>query len=265
MKIGVCIKQVPAGQNVPMDPNLGVLIRSGAANIMNPYDLFAIEVALRVREAAGGSVAAFTMGPPDAEQVLRLAFAMGVDEGYLLTDECFAGADVFATSFTLAQGITAAGRYDLIVCGQQTTDGDTAQVPFSLAEQLHLPVLGWVKEIEEVGTDRITVLQEMTGTIYRSQVQFPLVIAVNGNTVQPRLPTLRLKLKAAKMPVIILNLASMQEQDPQRYGQRGSPTRVQKISAPAVVSKSCLITTDAEKTAALLAIAVAECGSEVAD
>ena len=128
MKILVCIKQVPESNKVEVDPVTGVLKRDGAASKMNPYDLYALETAFRIREEVGGSVHVISMGPPQAQQVIREAFAMGADGGTLLSDRKFGGADVLATSYTLAQGIKSCGDFDLILCGKQTTDGDTAQV-----------------------------------------------------------------------------------------------------------------------------------------
>ena len=136
MKILVCIKQVPESNKVEVDPVTGVLKRDGAASKMNPYDLYALETAFRIREEVGGSVHVISMGPPQAQQVIREAFAMGADGGTLLSDRKFGGADVLATSYTLAQGIKSCGDFDLILCGKQTTDGDTAQVGPEISEWL---------------------------------------------------------------------------------------------------------------------------------
>ncbi|NLE69503.1 MAG: electron transfer flavoprotein subunit beta/FixA family protein, partial [Clostridiales bacterium] len=134
MKIFVCIKQVPATSEVAVDEETGVLQRSGVASKMNPFDLFALETALRLKEAGGGSVTVGTMGPPQARDIIQEAFMMGADEGYLFSDRRLAGADVLATSYTLSQAIRSLGDYDLILCGKQTTDGDTAQVGPAIAE-----------------------------------------------------------------------------------------------------------------------------------
>ena len=134
MNIIVCIKQVPGTNKVEVDPVTGVLKRSGVDSKMNPYDLYALETALRIKAKVGGEVKVITMGPPQAKAVIKEAFAMGADDGYLMTDRKFAGADVLATSFTLSQGVKMMGEYDLIICGKQTTDGDTAQVGPEMAE-----------------------------------------------------------------------------------------------------------------------------------
>lgn len=128
MKIVVCMKQVPATSKVDIDPETGAMKRMSGETRTNPYDLFALETALSIREKTGGTVTVLTMGPPQAEEMIRDAYTMGADEGVILSDRKFAGADVLATSYALAQGIQVIGGADLIICGRQTTDGDTAQV-----------------------------------------------------------------------------------------------------------------------------------------
>ena len=136
MKIVVCIKQVPGTNKVEIDETTGVLKRDGAEAKINPYDLYALETALRLKEKTGGTVTAVTMGPDQAIDMMKESYMMGVDDAYIFSDRTFAGADVLATSYTLAQGIKAMGDFDIIVCGKQTTDGDTAQVGPAIAEYL---------------------------------------------------------------------------------------------------------------------------------
>ena len=150
MNITVCIKQVPGSNKVEVDPVTGVLKRDGADSKMNPYDLYALETALQLKETYGGKVTVITMGPPSAEEVIKEAFSMGADEGYLMTDRKFAGADVLATAYTLSQGIRIAGDFDVIICGKQTTDGDTAQVGPEMSEYLDIPCIANVIEINGV-------------------------------------------------------------------------------------------------------------------
>ena len=142
MDIFVCIKQVPATTQVQVDEKTGVLKRSGVASKMNPYDLYALETALRLREKHGGTVTVGTMGPPQAQDIIREAYMMGADRGYVFSDRRLGGADVLATSYTLSQAIRSTGNYDLILCGKQTTDGDTAQVGPAIAEHMGIP---WLK------------------------------------------------------------------------------------------------------------------------
>lgn len=139
MNILVCIKQVPGTSKVEVDPVTGVLKRDGIDSKMNPYDLYALETALRIREEKGGTIKVLSMGPPQALSVIKEAYSMGVDDGVLLSDRKFGGADVLATSYTLSQGVRKMGDFDLIICGKQTTDGDTAQVGAEIAEYLGIP------------------------------------------------------------------------------------------------------------------------------
>lgn len=157
MKIVVCMKQVPATSKVDIDPETGAMKRMSGETRTNPYDLFALETALAIREKTGGTVTVLTMGPPQAEEMIRDAYTMGADEGVILSDRKFAGADVLATSYALAQGIQVIGGADLIICGRQTTDGDTAQVGPAIAEHLTIPHAAWVAEIMDVNEKSIQV------------------------------------------------------------------------------------------------------------
>lgn len=157
MKIVVCMKQVPATSKVDIDPETGAMKRMSGETRTNPYDLFALETTLAIREKTGGTVTVLTMGPPQAEEMIRDAYTMGADEGVILSDRKFAGADVLATSYALAQGIQVIGGADLIICGRQTTDGDTAQVGPAIAEHLTIPHAAWVAEIMDVNEKSIQV------------------------------------------------------------------------------------------------------------
>lgn len=161
MDILVCIKQVPGTSKVEVDPVTGVLKRDGIDSKMNPYDLFALETALRIRAEKGGTIKVISMGPPQASEVIKEAYMMGADEGTLLSDRKFAGADVLATSYTISQGIRKMGHVDLILCGKQTTDGDTAQVGPEMAEYLGMPHIANVLSIEEVKDKSIVVKMDM--------------------------------------------------------------------------------------------------------
>lgn len=222
MNVVVCIKQVPS-RSVPMDGRLGVLDRSQAGGQMNPMDYYALEAGLRLAKAAGGSVTALSMGPECAEQCLRTALGMGVDRAVLMCDAAFSGADVYATAYTLAQGIRALGSFDLVVCGQQTTDGDTAQLPFSLAVQLNIPALGWVKVLD---VEHLTVDQELSLGTQRSEIKTPCLLAVGEGIGAPRIPSLRDQLTAKKKPIQYLKCSDLKECDPACYGLAASPTRV---------------------------------------
>ena len=150
MDIFVCIKQVPDAKSVRLDPETKTLKREGVQSMVNPFDMYAVEAALRLKDEFGGTVTALTMGPPQAEEALRQVVEYGVDRVALLSDRAFAGADTWATGYTLARGVEKLGRFDLIVCGKQAVDGDTAQVGPGLAERLDLPYVCFVRRLVEV-------------------------------------------------------------------------------------------------------------------
>ena len=233
----VCIKQVPETTKVQVDPKTGVLIRDGIDTKMNPYDLYALETALQLRAEHGGKVSVISMGPPQAMQVLREAFAMGADEGMLLSDRRFGGADVLATSYTLSQGIRKAGHFDLILCGKQTTDGDTAQVGSEISEYLDIPSVANVRRIDQVEENGLTVEMELQSDIEVAKVQFPCLLSVEKDIYQPRLPSFVKKKNTKDRPIAVLSLNDMNDQDEKHYGLSGSPTQVQRIFPPEVNDK----------------------------
>ncbi len=234
MNIFVCIKQVPGTNKVDIDPVTGTLKRGGVDSKMNPYDLYALETALRLRERCGGKVSVVSMGPPQAETVIREAYAMGADEGVLLSDRRFGGADVLATSYTLSQGVRRLGEFDLLLCGKQTTDGDTAQVGPELAEWLGIPSVSNVRKILEIGEDGVSVEMDMPDDVERVRVRFPCLLTVDQDIFQPRLPSYVKKTESAGRPVEILTLDEMEDREETHYGLNGSPTQVQRIFPPAV-------------------------------
>ena len=250
MEILVCIKQVPGTTQVEIDPKTGTLKRDGVESKMNPFDLYALETALRLKERFGGTVAVLTMGPPQAEAVIREAFTMGADRGAVLSDRRFGGADVLATSYTLAQGARRLGRFDLIVCGRQTTDGDTAQVGPEIAERLGLPHVAYVKSVAEVTDTAITVEVEEPGHLLTERIPFPCLITVDKGAFEPRLPSFRLKLATADREIAWFKLDDLEDHDPAHYGLNGSPTQVKRIFPPDNhVEQLTLSGTDAEKAA----------------
>ena len=231
MEILVCIKQVPESNKVEVDPVTGVLNRSSAASKMNPYDLYALETALRLRQELGGRVSVMTMGPAQAEAVIREAYAMGADEGWLITDRRFGGADVLATSYTLSQGIRRAGPFDLILCGKQTTDGDTAQVGSEISEALSLPAVAGVLRILSAEAEAITVEMDLTDKVETVRVSLPCLLSVEVSKAASG----ELKVKPEKLDFAKLlrqTLADMADTDPTHYGLSGSPTQVQRIFPP---------------------------------
>jgi len=198
---------------------------------MNPYDLFALETALQLRQRHGGRVTAVTMGPPQAEAVIREAFAMGADDGVLVTDRRFAGADVLATSFTLSQAILCMGRFDMILCGKQTTDGDTAQVGPELAERLGLPGAANVTDLT-VEDGYAAASYEIGENIVHAKISMPCLIGVDKDICTPRLPSYVKRKATENRAVRKLSLDDLPDKDPLKYGLDGSPTQVKRIFPP---------------------------------
>jgi electron transfer flavoprotein beta subunit len=231
MEIFVCIKQVPSTNKLQVDEKTGVLRRDGAQSKMNPYDLYALETALRLRGEHGGNITVGTMGPPQAQAVIREAFMMGADTGYVFSDRRLGGADVLATSYTLSQAIRSIGDFDIIICGKQTTDGDTAQVGPAIAEHMGIPHAAWVSklEIEGRGVKAQQQLQDVVETVW---MPFPCLVTVEQNIYTPRLPSLKIKRDILNKPITILGLDSFMDTDENHYGLSGSPTQVERIFQP---------------------------------
>ncbi len=232
MNILVCIKQVPGTTEVNIDEETGVLLRNGVPSKMNPYDLYALECSLRLKKHYGGSVAVISMGPPQAEAIIKEAYMMGVDEGYLLTDMAFAGSDVYATAYALAQAIKTLPDVDCIICGMMTTDGDTAQVGPEIAEHLNIPHASYIKEIHEVHSDHIEVTMDMDKYAAEMKIKFPALLTVTSTIGTPRLPSYILGKKTEDKIVNRITLKDLNDQDPDHYGITGSPTQVIDIFPP---------------------------------
>lgn len=255
MNIIVCIKQVPGTNKVNVDPVTGTLIRDGVAAKMNPYDLYALEMGLRLREKYGGSLKVLSMGPNSALEVIREAIYMGADEGILISDRKFGGADVLATSYTLCSGILAMGDFDLILTGKQTTDGDTAQVGSELAEHLKVPHAAYVREIE-LENDRIRYVSNLDNKIIEATVRIPCLICVDGEVNTPRLPSFKRKVEYGNCDrqIRIITFDDIIDKDESHYGLKGSPTQVERIFEPDKTKEKVIITEGdlAEKTFEIL-------------
>ena len=251
------MKQVPAGTKVDIDPETGAMKRLSGETRTNPYDLFALEAALQLREKVGGSVTVLTMGPPQAEEMMRDAYTMGADDAVILSDRKFAGADVLPTSYALSQGITAIGDIDLIICGKQTTDGDTAQVGPAIAEHLGIPHAAWVSEIVDADSESIQVKQDLVSVSQTSKIPYPCLITVDKDMCVPRLPSYLLQKQSKDRPVKIMAFEDMADQNLSKYGLVGSPTAVEKMFAPPEVEKQVYFDGDAkEKTKQLFDVLV---------
>ncbi|MCE5219829.1 MAG: electron transfer flavoprotein subunit beta/FixA family protein [Clostridium sp.] len=234
MNILVCIKQVPGTSKVEVDPVTGVLKRDGIDSKMNPYDLYALETALKIRENKGGTVKVLSMGPNQALSVIKEAFTMGADEGTLLSDRKFGGADVLATSYTIAQGVKKMGDFELIICGKQTTDGDTAQVGPEMAEWLGISHVANVKNIVKLEESAITVEMDMPESIETVKIEYPCLITVDKDIFEPRLPSYKKKVSTKDREIKILSLNDFDDKNEKNYGLNGSPTQVERIFPPEV-------------------------------
>ncbi len=230
MNMVVCIKQVPDTAEVRINPETNTLIRDGVPSIINPYDVHAIEAALQIREKAGGKVTALTMGPPQAEVALREALSMGVDDAALLTDRAFAGSDTWATAYTLSKAIQLLGA-DIILCGKQAIDGDTAQVGPEIAEFLDIPHISYIRKIDEAGGGRIVVQRLMDDGFDVIESSLPVLLTVVRELNVPRLPSLKGKMAAKKAMIRKLTAADIGAEE-SSLGLRGSPTQVKNIFAP---------------------------------
>ena len=232
MNILVCIKQVPGSSNVEVDPVTGVLKRDGVASKMNPYDLYSIELAMALTEKYGGQVETITMGPPQAKSVIVESICMGAKKGTVLSDRKFAGADVLATAYTISQGIRKVGDFDLILCGKQTTDGDTAQVGAEVAEYLGIPHVANVLSIEEVKDGKVYVTVSLDDMVVKESVKLPCVLCAEGDINSPRLPSYKVQKTVTDDMVRFISFAEFEDQDANHYGLNGSATQVERIFPP---------------------------------
>lgn len=231
MNIIVCVKQVPGSNEVKMNKETNTIIREGVEAIINPFDTYAVEEGLRIKEKTNGKVTVLSMGIPSSAALLKETIALGVDEAVLLSDRAFAGADTLATSYALSMGIKKIGAFDLIICGKQATDGDTAQVGPSLAEKLGIPHTTYVRKIEEIREGYIRC-QRMTDDGYEViEMPLPAVISVVKEINEPRLPSLKGMMRAKKAVVNVWTSDDVGA-DKNLCGLKGSPTQVVKTFVP---------------------------------
>ncbi len=231
MEIVVCIKQVPDAKDVRLDPKTNTLAREGVAAIMNPFDRHALEEAVSLKEEHGGTVTVLSMGPPQAEDVLREAIACGADKGVLVSDRAFAGADTWATSYTLFKAIEKLGDCDLVLCGKQAIDGDTAQVGPGLASRMGVPYVTCVQKTRESGVDHIVVERMMDDGYDVLRLPLPALLTVVKDINEPRVSSLKGKMKAKKAEIMTLSAADIGASE-QCIGLAGSPTQVVKVFSP---------------------------------
>ena len=232
MNIIVCIKQVPETTEVRINPETNTLIREGVKAIINPFDMYAIEESVRLKEKFGGKVIVLTMGPPQAEAALREAISIGVDEGVLVCDRAFAGSDTWATSYTLSGAIKKIGQFDLIICGKQASDGDTAQVGPGISAHLDIPQVTYVKKIEELKGNIMRVERMMEEGFEIIETPLPALLTVVKEINEPRLPSIKALMRAKQAKITLWTQKEL-NLDPQKIGLCGSPTQVVKIFTPA--------------------------------
>ena len=230
----VCIKQVPDTTEVKINPETNTLIREGVSSIINPFDTYAIEEALRLKEKFGGKVTVLSMGPLQAREALKEAVAMGADEAVLLSDRAFAGSDTWATAYTLSCAIRRLGEFDVILCGKQAIDGDTGQVGPGIARQLKIPQLTYVCRIQEIDPAARQVRAERLLEEGREIVScsLPVLLTVVKDINQPRYPTFMGIRRATRMEIPVWDAQALPEANPAYLGLNGSPTQVVRIFHP---------------------------------
>lgn len=238
MNIAVLIKQVPDMEKVKFDSEKGLVDRKSAGTEINPFDLNALEVAIQLKEITDGKVTAISMGPPSAEEALREAIARGADEGFLISDKYFGGADTKVTSHTLSAAIKKLGGFDLIIAGEKTVDGDTGQVGAETADYLNIPHVSYVSQIGEVSPDRIQVVSDIWGGRYLKEMALPGLLTVTKNINTPRLPSFKRKMAARKAEIDKLLFEDLKEFiGLEECGLKGSPTWVNKIEVPPTATR----------------------------
>lgn len=239
MNIIVCVKHVPSTTDVKIDEKKGTLIREGIEMQLNPFDLYAIEQGMRLKERYGANLVALSMGPMQAEKSLREAIAMGCDGAILLSDSIFAGADTLATSYTLASAIKRIG-FDIIICGVKSTDGDTGQVGPGVAEFLNIPHVCYVTNVVEIKNKKIKLDREL-GDIYQTlNLSLPCLITITKDIGEPRLPSFKGKMKAKKAKISIWTKNNLLENE-NLFGLDGSATKVVKIFPPPTIEETELL------------------------
>ncbi|HET6484871.1 MAG TPA: electron transfer flavoprotein subunit beta/FixA family protein, partial [Spirochaetia bacterium] len=240
MKVIVCIKQVPDTTNVRINPETNTLVREGVQSIINPFDVYALEEGVRIKEKHGGTVTVITMGPPQAAEALREAIGLGADNAYLISDRAFAGADTLATAFALSCAIRKLGAggapgsegiADIILMGRQAIDGDTGQVGPGVAENLGISHVTDIRKIEEIKDGRIVVERLLEEGYARIGARLPVVLTVVKEINTPRLPSLKGKMAARKAEIPVLKAVDIGAET-ERLGLNGSPTQVMRIFTP---------------------------------
>jgi electron transfer flavoprotein beta subunit len=230
----VCIKQVPDTSNIKIDPEKNTIVREGVETIINPFDKHGIETAIQLKEKNKfiEKTIGISMGPPQAKEALKECLGLGIDEAILLSDEEFAGSDTLATSYILSRAIKKLRKHDLIICGQEAIDGDTAQVGPQLAEFLNIPHITRIRKIKLINNGKLArVERTIEGGYEIIECQLPLLVTVTKEINQPRPLSLKGVLEAKKRRIKIWNSKRLKT-DPSKIGLKGSATEVIKIFTP---------------------------------
>lgn len=235
LRLLVLVKQVPTTENVKMDQETGTMVRTAMEAVINPLDLYAVEEAVRIKEESDGDVqvSVLSMGPPMAADAVREAIAMGCDEGFLISGKEFAGADTWATAYALAKGIIALGEFDIVLCGERATDGETGQVGPMVGTFLDIPVLTYISGIDRISGEEIVACRAIEGGHELVQAGMPVLVSVVKEINEPRFPTLAGKIQAREANVPVLGPADINAEG-EKLGLGGSPTRVVKVSYPTI-------------------------------
>lgn len=232
MNIIVCLKQVPDTEAVKLNPETNTLVRDGVENIMNPFDRQALEAALMLKDKEGAKVTVLTMGLPQATDILKEAIAMGADDGILLSDRALAGSDTLATSIALAAAVKHIGGYDLVMCGKQAVDGDTAQVGPEMAEHLGIPQITGALKVD-FADGKFVVVRENESSVQTLACAATLLVTVTRAEKEPRFASIKGKMKARKAVIPTLTVADLAI-DTKLVGLSGSPTKVKRVFTPEV-------------------------------
>lgn len=246
MNIIVCIKQVPGTTEVKINSETNTLVREGVDSIINPFDTYAVEEAVRLKERFGGKVIVLTMGPPQAEKALKESIEVGADDGVLVSDRAFAGSDTLATSYILSKAVEKIGQYDMIITGKQSMDGDTGQVGPGIAQRIGIPFIGYVSRIDDISGGKMKA-ERMTDEGHEViEGTVPCVISVSKEINVPRLPSLRGKMKAKSAQFTVYSAVDLGVEE-QRIGVAGSPTWVMQVFSPKRERNSEMLEGNAEE------------------
>lgn len=246
MDILVCVKQVPDTTEIKINYETNTLIREGVPSIVNPFDAYALEVAVRLKEKHGGTVTVLSMGPDQAKAALKECLSVGADKAYLLSDRAFGGSDTLATSYILASAIHSLGKFDLIMCGKQAIDGDTAQVGPEIAEHLDITQVTYALDADVTEDGKVIVKKETETGYEMVETQIPALLTVVKTEFEPRMASVKAKIAANRKPIDVITSQDITI-DLSRAGLKGSPTKVKKTYTPPMKGDSVVIKEETAK------------------